>query len=360
MRVAWLLGSFGIGGAERLLLELLPHLPDVDFIPLAVTHGDGDLEPLLVRAGLHPRTLESSGVGDLRWLRNLRKFTDHARPDLVHAHLPYPASGARLALARRGIPVVYTEHGQWSSYHPLSRWANALTFPLNKRVLAVSEGVQDSILSSRLGRSQRTLVEVVPNGIDVEGVVRDGEVEPLGEVPVSPAFGAITHLTRLKGPDVLIEAASILHADFPDSQCVIVGSGPLDGELRERARRLRLGISFLGFRPDARSILRRLMIAVFPSRREGLPLALLEAMALARPVVATAVGGIPEVIEHERTGLLVPPEDPPALAAAIGRLMKDEGLREELARNGRAEVERNWSIETTAARHREVYGNVLM
>ena len=148
MRILWLLKTFGRGGAERLILELLPYLEGCDVVPVA-THVDrSSYVPEFRNAGLEPRSLGARSDFDPRWLPKLRSVARELRPDIVHVHAPVPAVGARIAL-RRSQPLVYTEHNLWEAYRGLTRLANALTYRRNDRTIAVSEAVRSSVVSRR-------------------------------------------------------------------------------------------------------------------------------------------------------------------------------------------------------------------
>jgi glycosyltransferase involved in cell wall biosynthesis len=270
-----------------------------------------------------------------------------------------PGTGARLAGIGLGIPIVYSEHSAWESFHPLTRWANALTYGLNDAVIAVSRTVERSIVRSRLGRRQRGRITTITNGIDAAQVLADGN-HPVPGVPAGSYGSVIGWIRPDKGADVLIEAASSIRREFPDRTCVLIGEGGV-ASARQQARALGLHevVSFLGRRMDARAVMAQLEVVVIPSRREGLPLVLLEAMALGRPIVATAVGGIPEVIQDGVNGLLVPPEDPSARAEAVVRVLSDPELRARLGGAAAAAVEDRWHVRTTAARHDLLYRQVL-
>jgi glycosyltransferase involved in cell wall biosynthesis len=357
-RVLWLLRNLGLGGAERLSLEIMRFMPSVDVRLVAVHLGNGELGPVLREKGIRPRILASEPF-DPRWVARLRRVIRETRPDLVHAHLPIPGIGARLSALGTSVPIVYTEHSVWSSYHPMTRWANAATLGLNDRVIAVSDEVKRSILSSPVGAHWRDRVITISNGIDLDQVRADAAAS-VGDI--SPgSYGSLMSWVRPeKGPDVLIEAAARLKIPFPERRCVIVGDGALLAEIRRRGDELGLGVTLqlVGRRMDARAIMRHLDIVVLPSRVEGLPLVLLEAMALGRPIVASAVGGVPQVVRDGDTALLVPPGDPVALAAAIERILRDPLLAQTLGRAAAAVAE-GWSIKRTAEGYLAVYDEVL-
>jgi glycosyltransferase involved in cell wall biosynthesis len=226
-------------------------------------------------------------------------------------------------------------------------------------VIAVSRTVEQSIIRSRLGRRHRDRITTITNGIDPTRVRADGD-HPVQDVAAGSYGSVIGWIRPDKGADVLIQAAASIRREFPDRTCVLIGEGAV-AAARQQAHSLGLqdAISFLGRRMDARAVMAHLDVVVIPSRREGLPLVLLEAMALGRAIVATAVGGIPDVIQDGVDGLLVPAQDPAAIAEAVARLLSDAELRARLGGAAAAAVEDNWNVRTTAGSYELLYRQVL-
>jgi glycosyltransferase involved in cell wall biosynthesis len=357
MKVLWVLRGLGLGGAERLLLEIRPYTT-VDFVPLTITDDPDDLADRFAAAGR--RSLGASSPFDPRWPRRLREAVREIGPDLVHLHFALPAAAARFALRRTGLPTVYTQHAQWEFYGRAARWASQLSLPRYDAVVAVSDAVRTSI--ARHARPMTTPVRVLPNGIDIDGLRREvaaGVADP-GLLPVGARYGTVGHLTPAKGIDVLLRAAAEVSASSPPSTCVVVGKGPDRSRLVDLSREVGSDcVLFLGQRMDARSVIAGLDVFVLPSRLDAMPLVLLEAMALGRPIVAAAVGGVPEIITDEVTGLLVPPDDPSALAAAIQRLLADAPLARRLGEAARADVETRFDARILATRLEALYEEVL-
>jgi glycosyltransferase involved in cell wall biosynthesis len=233
-----------------------------------------------------------------------------------------------------------------------------LTLRLFRRILAVSEDVKTRY-AQELRVPARKLV-VVRNAI---------RVTPAGRTP-DPALRAALVAGR---PDYVVLTPARLHPQkghtyllaaavkIPDATFVLAGDGPLRAELEAHARNL--GVTdrcvFLGDRTDVPDLLAAADLFVLPSLFEGLPVSVLEAMAAERPVVATAIGGTDEVVRHEETGLLVPPCDPSALAAAISRIRSDPSLARRLAAAGRERVEREFSSEVTARKVMGIYDELM-
>jgi glycosyltransferase involved in cell wall biosynthesis len=317
----------------------------------------GEIEEM----GVNTHCLDGArGVG---WVRRLRALVRSTRIEVVHAHSPVPAIGARLGLDRR-VRLVYTEHNVWERYHAATYWANVLTFARNDRILAVSEEVRRSI---RYPRGLRFLrmppVETVHHGAELAAVdplpSDNGVRAELGIPDEAPLVGTVANLKGHKGLDRLLEAAQEVRRRVPGVRFVIVGQGPKESELRTRASELNVAdvVTFTGFRADARRIAASFDVFVLSSLHEGLSIAMVEAMALGRPVVVTRVGGLPEVVEHGKEGFLVPPGDPGALAAGIVQVLSDADLRHRLGAAARRRAAR-LDIRNAVRRAEAVYSDL--
>jgi glycosyltransferase involved in cell wall biosynthesis len=338
LKVAWVVKAWATGGAERMVLDLAPNFGhDVQLELFAALAHPDDLVPVLEEAGLQPRVLAQP------WPRALRRTVAREQIDIVHTHGPYVAALARPALVGAKVRLLHTEHSVWSSHRLPTRVLNRLTIGRNDAVIAVSDAV-----AAEMGRRD---VRVIRNGVDVD-VVRAEAVRGVREpIAPSPRYVCVGHLRHRKGVDVLLRASLAI----PDARGIVVGQGEDAAQLRELRAQLDAPVDLLGNRTDARAITAAADVFVVPSRTEGTPLALLEAMALERPIVATAVGGLPELLTNEVNALLAPPEDPPALAAAIVRLLNDRELAGRLGSEARATVEREAGAQATAAAYLDVY-----
>lgn len=362
-RVLLLIKGLGRGGAEQLLLSAMRHLDRSRFdCEVAYLRPDkATLVGELKREGLVVHCLH--GARDPGWLPRLRAMVVEGGFDLVHAHSPLPAIGARLVLPRR-LPLVYTEHNVWESYRWATRAANLLTFARNDRVFAVSERVRASI---RYPGSLRMLpmpaVETLYHGYDPTAMAKPAAPhllrEQLGLPNGVPVVGTIASFKRHKGHVHLLAAAALVKRVVPEVRFVLIGAGPLEDEIRHQASELGLGETLVlaGYRDDAAQAAGAFDVFALSSLYEGLSIALVEAMALGKPVVVTAVGGLPEVVEHGRQGLVVAAGDPRALADGIVTLLHDGALRERLGENGRRRAA-VFDIRRAVRRIEEVYGEM--
>jgi glycosyltransferase involved in cell wall biosynthesis len=366
--VVWLIKGLGPGGAERLLTLSAQRRDRRRTSPVVVyllEHKRAHVADL-DETGVPVRCLHAAASWDPRWWWRLRRLLATERPDVVHSHSPVPAIGARLAVRtmrpRNRPRLVTTEHNVWESHKRVTAQVDAWTAGLDDAHVAVSEAVRDS-MPPRLRR--RT--EVVRHGIDVQSVraravgARSAARCELGIADDEVLVVTVANLRVTKGYTDLLRAASHVVRGFGGSRFVAVGQGPDEEELRALHARLGLGdrFLFLGYRDDAVQIMAAADLFCLASRHEGLPLALMEALALGLPIVATSVGGIPELVTHDVDAILVAPHRPDDLAHALTGLVRDPRRRAILATRAREhadalDVER--AVRRIEAIYREVTG----
>jgi glycosyltransferase involved in cell wall biosynthesis len=331
-RVLWLVKGLGPGGAERLLVE---HAAGRDrehfeYEVAYVLDWKQHLVPELEALGVRTHCLGVRSETDPRWAMRLAQLLRHGDHDVVHAHSPLVASVARLELrtvSRAHRPaMVYTEHNRWPSYRTTTRIANQLTYPLDDAEFAVSEDVRASI-SAR----QRDRVEVLVHGIDVDRVrraaaTRDEARAELGVAPGEQLAVTVANLRASKNyPGLLAAARAVLDRGL-QVQFVAAGQGQLEDEIAAEHRASGLGDRFrlLGYRDDTTRLIAAADVFLLASRHEGLPVTVMEALTLGVPVVAPAVGGLPEVVTTDDNGILSTPGSTDALADALERALRPD------------------------------------
>ncbi len=341
MRVVFLSPSLGVGGSERLTLRYAAALHSRGH-RTAIAHGvqrgvtndlaaaaDAGVEVMQVSDGpLEARTLPG-------WASGLHRATRGFDPEVFHAQSVTSALAARLARPRR--PLVMTLHGL---VRPRTeRVAAPVLAALRATLTAVSEPTAQSVRRHWPHPS----LEVLPVGIDIEELQHAAGLE---RVPRTgrPAFCCVARQEPIKGIDVLLQAFALVLADLPDAGLTLVGSGSAFEDNQALARRLGVDSSsrFVGSVLQAEPWLAQSDVALLPSRREGLPVAALEALGLGRPLVASAVGGTPKVVRDGETGWLVPPEDPRALADAMIAAGRDPAEARRRGDAGRALLQREY------------------
>lgn len=323
MKVCHVVYDLAPGGYQRLLLDLLPCLMDsgVDAQVVCLT-ASADLADSFAARGIPVHRLDKSNGSPLGFLRSLRRTLGELRPDVVQTHgfsAGLWGKVCSLGLAARRIETVHEEAG-WMK--PVRRkWIHRACLPVTGRMVAVSQVVKTSLVE-REGIPEDRIV-VIPNGIDPGRCRRTRSREEarraLALNPEAPVLGMIGRCRFEKGGDLWLRALAEVKRRGRTFSGVLVGDGPdrdsweaLSGELGLSDR-----VRFAGSVPDARPWMEALDLLVVPSRQESSGLVVLEAFAVGCPVIAAAVGGLPEWITHDRTGLLVPSEDIGSLADAI-------------------------------------------
>jgi len=338
IRVLWLIKGLGPGGAEQLLL-LAAKVANRDAFDYSIAYVRPDkthLIPEFEALGLQPRRLGTNAKSRLGWLKDLRDAM--ASVDVVHVHSPVLAAAARLvARTVRSRPVVVTtEHNEWSSHRLPTRLANAVTGPLDEATWAVSDQVKETVWPPLRGR-----FEVLIHGIDLTppavGASREETRRALGLREDDVVSLTVANLRKNKDYPNLLAAAELAWRANPRVAFLAVGQGPLEEELKGLHATTGLGerFRFLGYRRDIGDLMAAADFFTLGSAHEGLPVAIMEAFATGLPVVATAVGGVPDQVHDGVEGLIVPPGDPTALADALTRIAGDAELRSHLAANAR-------------------------
>ena len=315
--------------------------------------------------GSAPLTRAGKGKWDVRVLSRLWRAIRQEQPEVIHAFLFFANLASRvlgrflrvpiLISSYRGVDVetgwLYQLIDRWTA-----RWARAMT--------CCSEAVRRSVIP-RIGGDNGKYV-TIHNGVDLERFTGSAPLTraELGLREGIPVIGTVCRLDEpVKGLAVLLEATARLtrQADGPGCQLLIVGEGPADHLLHELVGKLEMAerVVFAGMRRDIERLLPVLDVFVLPSLSEGFGIAIVEAMAAGRPVVATQVGGIPEVVVHLDTGLLVPPGDADALAAAIEAILRDPNRARALGARGQRRAREKFSIELTVKRHEELYETLV-
>lgn len=352
-----LVKGLGIGGAEKLIAEgaRFWDRERYDYRVAYVLPWKDQLVPDLTSLGVPVACLGSDRGMTPGTLFRLRRHLGDVGADLVHAHLPSAGIAARMVSP---VPVVYTEHNLAGSYRLPTRVLNRLTYRRNAAVTAVSSAVADSV-DGYPGPTAR----VVPNGVSVS-VDADEAAAVRRELGLGPADPLVVHVGNIrpgKGHATLIEAARLLPADVT---VVSIGAEKWQGDLdRVRSLSASAGLGdrmrFLGRRPDALSFIAAADVYVNPADVEGLPVTILEAMALGTPVVATAVGGVPSLVRPGETGTLVSLGDPTGLADAIDAALRHSDDVRRLAAAGQRLVESEYGLEPMIRTFEKMYDEVL-
>lgn len=347
------------GGGHRQVLLLARGMQERGLETWVVTRPGSLLARKSREAGLtvldHPLRAEL----DPRTTWRLREHLRDVRPHVVHAHESHAllvAGFAARTVRPRPRVVGHRRVVTPIRRNPVSRWKYVRVPDL---LIAVSETVKQVLVADGVPAE---LIRVVHDGIPLDPLPAPGTPvrQRIGAAPDTPVVMTLAAANRAKDHSTLIVAARRLAERRDEFRWVVFGTGPRLDELRAEVERDGLGgrLHYLGFDPEARALLPEADAFALPTRSEGLGTSVLDAMAAGVPVVASAVGGVPEIVRHEESGLLVPPGDPAALAVALGRLLDDRALARRLAAGGRERV-REFDIAGTVAGTEAVYRAIV-
>lgn len=367
IRVLQLIDGLNIGGAEVLLRDLTQGLLDDGRFQVSVGYSSpGPLVEQITALGVSITRLPRLVRVDPLLLASTWALIRRERPHVVHTHLFKSDFHGRPAARMAGVPVVV------STLHNNSSWAQkpllgtiyGANARLADRLIAVSEEVRTFSIEAMKLPADR--VVAIRNGVPTARFVGNDAAgqalrAELGIAADAPLMGVVARLSEQKDHHNFLRAAAQVHAQLPTTRFLIVGDGELRAELEKLTKELGLtqAVIFTGIRRDVPAVLAALDLLVFSSAWEGLPVALLEAMASSRAVVSTAVGGVPGVLIDGSTGLLVPPANSAALADACLALLRDPQRREALGRAGRLRVEANYSIQAMVQATIDLYQSLL-
>lgn len=359
-----------IGGGESHLLSLTANLDRHKFEPVVLSFTDGPMMERLKEMGVETRLIYTEKPFDIRIWGQVKRLLERERPDVIHAHGTRACSNVLWAARKLGIPVIYTVHG-WSFHqdqHPLVRRLRIS----GEKYLTARSRMNISVSAS----NQQSGREVIPgfrsivinNGIDQRRFDPDRQYKDVrAELGIAPGAVVVLFIARFtahKQPLTLIRAfakALTLLKEGVGVHLLMVGDGDekeagaaLAGELG-----LRESVSFETFRQDVPDVLHAADIFVLPSLWEGLPIGLLEAMAMRKAVIGTRVDGTREVLQDGENGLLVEPGDVDALAAAIVRLVEEKALRESLRGGAYETVRRRFDAAAMTKEIEDIYLKVI-
>jgi len=355
MKILYLIAAAEIGGTEKMVIAVAKGLQARGHDPVVVTLSGGGMFPAAVRsAGIRCTILDikrrpGSLVSLLSVMRN-------ERPDVLHTFLFIANILGRCAGRMAGVPVLFSSQRSTDRWRKWYHWLlDGATAPLADCVVSNSVAGRDVLI--RRGIFPDGKIEVVPNGVPVAGYPAAGARSAWGIGEEDPVIGATGNLRTAKGHEILIRALPEITKEFPLLKCVLVGEGPLHRELECLAGRLGVEnhLVFTGFQPEPVRLTAFFDVFLQPSLWEGMPVGLLEAMALKRACIATPVGDVPEMIVTGENGILVPPGDVRALARETIALLKDAARRRALGERAFETVRDRYSEECMIERYETLY-----
>ena len=362
MRVAHLIESDGPGGAERMVVHLAgaQQRNDSSAVAVLLADGEGWLGRELARAGVEVDTVRFGRPFSPAFARQLAATLRKQRVSIVHSHeftmAFYGAWAARLA----GLPHVITMHGgRYYAGRMRRRVALRAAIGFSGGVVAVSDLLADSLARDLWLR--RTRIDTIANGVRFGAATHSTLRAELGLEDEASLIVTVGNLYPVKGHAHLVDAVARLTPTHPHLHLAIAGRGDEAHALERQAEDFGVGprVHLLGLREDVANLLAAADVFVLPSLSEGLPMALLEAMFAARPIVASAVGDVPVALAGGAAGMLVPPGDPGALAGAIARLLASPFEARRLGATAQARAAAEYGVGRMAARYADLYQRVL-
>ena len=364
IRVLYFITELNIGGAESALARTVTRLSKDRFnVLVACLRGSGMVAKKIKASGIPVVDLKARGKWDMRAIYQFLCLLRREHIQLLHSYMFHANFLGRLLGRLARIPIIVSAERTMEQESKARLWANRATAPLADRITAVSEAVR-KFAHEQIGIDGQKLVTIY-NGVDLSDYQANINAEKvrssLGIDSSSIVIGTISRLEKVKGIPYLLQAFAQILLIYPSSFMLIVGNGAERKALEALAQNLGISsrVIFTGDRSDIPALLAIMDIFVLASLFEGLPNAVLEAMAMGKPVVATTVGGTPEVVKDGVTGLLVPPRDPDALAQAINALLSDQDRSQAMGKAARERVKRYFTVERMVERTEALYEELI-
>ena len=356
-----------IGGGESHLLDLIYFLDKEKVEPVCLSFTDGEMIHRLRQTGITCHVVETQKPFDISVQKQVMKLIQDEGIQLVHAHGSRAASNILFPVKKLHLPLVYTVHG-WSFHDDqsffvkkLRGWSEKLICHYADRVICVSQSNKDT------GQEVFGLkdAQVIENGVNLDRFDPDAQFknlrQELGFEESDFVVGFIARCTKQKNPIVFLESLVKAHAANPSVKGLFVGEGDMDAEVDAYIQQHQIqGYIYRSpFRTDVPDLLHSIDIYCLPSLWEGLSIALLEAMAMRKAIIATPTDGTKEVMEHEKNGLIIPFDDVSALANAIGTFYEDRGLMDNCSRQARKYVAERFNAKRVAESVSAIYSRLI-
>lgn len=381
IRVLRLIARLNVGGPAIhtiLLTRLLaPERFDSTLVTGQIAPTEGDMSYLAQEQGVEPVLIPELGR-EIHWKKDpvafwkIFRVMRKLRPAIVHTHTAKAGMLGRLAAKLAGVPIiVHTFHGH--VFHSYFSRPKTQAFVRIERVLArmsdaiitLSPRQREEILGYGIGRPEK--VQAIGLGLPLDPFVTCASLrgqlrQELGVSEQTPLIGIVARLVPVKGHSYFLDAAKYVLETYPDARFLLIGDGELRAELEQYARDadIEKHVRFLGFRRDLPEIYAGLDVVLLSSLNEGLPVTLIEALAAATPVVAAQVGGVGDLVDHQKTGILVPPQDSRALANGVCQMLTlSASDRQKMGAAGRASVYPRYHIATLVRNIETLYQDLL-
>lgn len=366
-KIVHIISGLWTGGTEKALVKLLRYWDKDVFRHAVIAFADGELKQDFLELGIKPIVLRQKRWYDLKFLFQLLVIIRNLKPHIIHCrNASHVVIYGNIVAKILNLPLVVSVHGH-PDFLTDNPFIKRLWYVIQKRshkIVTVSNSLKDILI--RKGKIRPDKITVIHNGIDLADIKHDPIVkqklkQELGINDSDQIIGCVGNLRSVKGHRYLIQSMPLILERFPNARLILVGDGPLRSELEQLAEKFRVREKtvFLGYRTDIPELMNIFDIFVLPSLSEGLSNVLLEAMAASKPVVATNVGGNPEVVENYKTGILIPPKNPVMLAQAVNDLLSDESKRLKMGELGFKRVKEHFLLSDTVQKYERIYREII-
>jgi len=367
IRVLKFLNVFAIGGTERQFVNIVKRLdPNVFDLHIACFRKWGQFLPEVEACGWPLHAFQINGMINHRTFRTQLQFARYLRRhriQVVHTYGWYPNVFAIPAAKLAGVPVTIASIRDTGAHQTRAQLqVQRIVCRMAKCILANSEAVRSWLVSEGYDGSK---IHVIYNGIAQADTSEASDPPDIrkqyGIESRAPVIATICRLNPVKGVDDFLQAAAMVTRTHPDARFLVIGDGAHRDSLAAQTEQLGVAnrVVFTGFRTDIAQILPQLTLSVLASLTEGFSNTLLESMAAGVPVVATRVGGNPEIVADGTTGILVPPRNPEALKEAICRLLSNPQLAQSMGSSGKERIRQNFSVESAVRRTEQLYTDLM-
>lgn len=355
-----------IGGGESHVLDLVHHLDPEKYVSVVLSFTQGPMVEILREKGITTYVIETERPFDFTKWNKVTEILKKEKIDIVHAHGTRANSNSFYSSNKLGIPIIYTVHG-WSFHPDQNRFVKILRV-LSERFLAQKSDLTVCVSESNLAAAKELFLLpracVIKSGVNLGKFGSDLRFNDIrAELDIKEdtiLVGYVVRMTIQKDPLSLIKAISLLPKKV-NIKFLFVGDGDLKAEAISLSKQLELEtkIIFMGFRQDVPDILNAIDIYCLPSLWEGLPIGMLEAMAMKKPVIVTDIDGSKEVVINGVNGILVPPKSPTELAKALILLANDAKLRKQIGRAAAETIAKSFNINDATKRIEQIYESIL-
>ncbi len=354
-----LVNGFAIGGGEMKVLELVQRLATNRYHITGCSGGQGGpLEAEFRKTVERVEIYDKKFSFDFSLVARVARLMKEQEIEILQTTLFYADVIGAYAAYLAKVPVVVSWEPVTGPFAFRHYWSYKLAMQKIDRVVAVSEDIRQRVIRERKLIPEKVMT--IHYGVDLEKFAPEDQSLIRSDIGVSDdhlVLGTVARFDHPKGHKYLIDAAPTIVQQFPNVRFILVGDGPLRQEIEQQIQQLGLRDHFvlLGFRRDVKQLLGMFDLFILPSLSEGLPNAVLEAMACSNPVVATAVNGVVEVVEDGKTGFLVPPADPDRMASAVIKMLGSPENMKAMGKQGRERVASHFSVEQQVSKFEELY-----